>query len=76
VSSSTPDKLAMTRREVQLMIAIEPVLKRLGLSLFCVKCQALGLPDGIRAGNDLHATELVIECGCTTRVYNRGWVHN
>jgi hypothetical protein len=68
---STPalDRMEMTRKEVTLLIAIEPVLRRLGLSLYCLRCHANGNPDGVRAGNHMTDPELVIECGCMTRRY-------
>jgi hypothetical protein len=63
------DRIEMTRQEVQLFVAIEPVLRRLGLSLFCLRCHARGIPDGVRAANSPDANELVVECGCMTRRY-------
>ena len=65
------DVLAMTRDEVQQLIAIEAVLHRLGLSLFCLRCQARGIPDGVRANNDPQAKELIVACGCMVRKYQR-----
>lgn len=67
--SKTLDRLDMTKREVLLLIAIEPVLKRLGLSLYCLRCYANGDPDGVRADNHETDRELVVECGCMTRRY-------
>jgi hypothetical protein len=67
--SATLERLEMMQREVNLLIAIEPVLKRLGLSLYCVRCHAKGIPDGVRALNAPGDTELVVECGCMTRRY-------
>jgi hypothetical protein len=59
----------LSRREVELLIAIEPVLRRLGLSLYCLRCHATGQPDGVRANNAPDDKELVVECGCMTRRY-------
>jgi len=66
-----PDQIQMSRHEVLAMIAIEPILRRLGLSLYCLRCHARGEKDGIKAGNDITASTLTIECGCATRIYQR-----
>jgi hypothetical protein len=63
------ESVEMMKREVDLLIAIEPVLKRLGMSLYCVRCHAKGIPDGVRALNHPADKELIVECGCTTRRY-------
>jgi hypothetical protein len=63
------DRMDISRHEVHLLIAIEPVLRRLGLSLYCVRCHAKGIPDGVRADNSETDKELVVECGCMTRRY-------
>jgi hypothetical protein len=63
------DRMEMTRKEIQQLIAIEPVLRRLGLSLYCLRCHARGIPDGVRAANNETDPELVVECGCMTRRY-------
>jgi hypothetical protein len=61
----------MTRAEVSALISIEPVLRRLGLSLYCVRCHGRGQKDGIRAANDPSDKEWVVECGCCERIYHR-----
>ena len=71
--SQTADRLQITRHEVMGLINIEPILKRLNLSLYCMKCHAQGRPDGVRANNSESDAELIVECGCTTRVYSRGY---
>jgi hypothetical protein len=63
------ERMEMSRREVEQLMAIEPVLRRLGLSLYCIRCHATGQPDGVRANNAPDASELVVECGCMTRRY-------
>jgi hypothetical protein len=63
------ERMEMSRKEVELLMAIEPVLRRLGMSLYCVRCHAKGIPDGVRADNTPGAKELVVECGCMTRRY-------
>jgi hypothetical protein len=63
------ERMEMSRKEVELLMAIEPVLKRLGMSLYCVRCHAKGIPDGVRANNAPTDHELVVECGCMTRRY-------
>jgi hypothetical protein len=67
--TSELERVQMTRHEVQLLIAIEPVLRRLGMSLYCLRCHAKGIPDGVRAMNAPEAREVVVECGCMTRRY-------
>ena len=68
---SRPDRVPMTRAEVTAIIHIEPVLRRLGLSLYCLRCHGRGQKDGVRANNDPSDKEYVLECGCCTRVYHR-----
>ena len=63
--------MAMTKDETQQLIAIEAVMRRLGLSFYCIRCHGLGLPDGVRASNDPQAKELVVSCGCMVRKYVR-----
>lgn len=63
------ERMEMSRKEVEQLMAIEPVLRRLGLSLYCLRCHATGQPDGVRANNSPDAKELVVECGCMTRRY-------
>jgi hypothetical protein len=67
-----PDKVHMTRDEVRLLIQIEPVLQRLHLSLYCLRCHARGEKDGVRAMNHPDDQELKLECGCTVRAYPQG----
>lgn len=67
-----PDKVHMTREEVVAMIKIEPILRRLGLSLYCLRCHAMGQKDGVRALNHPDDPELKLECGCTVRAYPQG----
>ena len=69
--STELDTIAMTKPEVQALIAIEPILRRLGLSLYCLRCHANGDPDGVRANNATDAPELVVTCGCAVRRYIR-----
>jgi hypothetical protein len=71
MSVTIPDKIHMTRHEVTALIDIEPVLKRLGLSLYCLRCHARGEKDGVRAMNHPDDPELVVECGCTVRAYEQ-----
>lgn len=69
--TTIPDKIHMTREEVRLLIQIEPVLRRLGLSLYCLRCHARGERDGVRALNHPDDPEWHIECGCTDRIYHQ-----
>ena len=44
---SRPDRVPMTRAEITALIHIEPVLRRLGLSLYCLRCHGRGQKDGV-----------------------------
>ena len=70
--TAKPDQIPMNRSEVMALIAIEPILKRLGLSLFCLRCHGRGQRDGVRCDNDPTDKVLRVECGCCVRVYHRG----
>jgi hypothetical protein len=62
---------SMTREEIQMMIDIEPVLKKLHLSLYCRRCHAMGEKDGVQAKNHMGDADWRIECGCTVRTFQR-----
>lgn len=64
-------EIEMTARDAQLLIDIEDTLKRLGLSLYCRRCHALGNSDGVRARNAPGDSRWLVECGCTVRVQRR-----
>lgn len=53
-------------RLVAALAILEPLLNESGLSLFCLKCHALGLPDGVRGRSGVG--EYVLDCGCSHRV--------
>lgn len=71
MSADTLRDLLMSREEVGAMIEIEPILAKLGLSLFCLRCHAAGRADGVKAANAPSDQEWIIECGCTLRRYRR-----
>ena len=68
---SRPDRVPMTRAEITALIHIEPVLRRLGLSLYCLRCHGRGQKDGCRADNSPTDTEYMLECGALRRIYHR-----
>jgi hypothetical protein len=71
MTTKIPDRIAMTRDEVLALVRVEPVLQRLGLSLYCLRCHARGEKDGVRALNGPDDPELVVECGCMIRAYRQ-----
>lgn len=58
-------------RLVEMLIALSDVLNQNGLGLFCMKCQRLGLPDGVKADNTQGSDIYRLSCGCATRVFHR-----
>ena len=71
MSVKIPDKIQMRRDEVAALIRVEPVLQRLGLSLYCIRCHGRGDPDGVRALNGPEDPVWTVECGCMIRAYQR-----
>lgn len=53
-------------RLVAALAILQPLLDEQGLSLFCLKCQALGMKDGVRGFSS--PGEYVLDCGCSHRV--------
>lgn len=53
-------------RLVAALAILQPLLSENGLSLFCLKCQSLGMPDGVRGYSA--PGEYVLDCGCSHRV--------
>jgi hypothetical protein len=64
-------EVSMTREEVQTLIDIEPVLKKLHLSLYCKRCHARGMKDGVSAKNHDSDSAWSLECGCSVRTFRR-----
>lgn len=58
-------------RLVEKLIALSDLLNQNGLGLFCMKCQRLGLPDGVKADNTQGSDVYRLSCGCATRVFHR-----
>lgn len=56
---------------VEMLIALSDVLNQNGLGLFCMKCQRLGMPDGVKADNTAGSDVFRLSCGCATRVFHR-----
>lgn len=66
---ATLDAIPMTRDMVRVLAELETFRRQLGLSLYCVRCQALGMKDGVQGGNDPKGKEFVLACGCSVRKY-------
>jgi hypothetical protein len=65
-------QVEMTDAEVHVMIEIEPVLKKLGLSLYCERCYESGVgAGGITCKNHPTDHTWTIECLCSVRTYRR-----
>lgn len=60
----------MTRVQVALLMQLPDLLNSLGLSLYCPNCQRLGLKDGVRGDNPRADGSIVLDCGCTDRIYH------
>ena len=56
---------------VEMLIALDGLLRQNGLSLFCMKCHRLGLPDGVQADNRPESDTYRLSCGCATRVFHK-----
>jgi hypothetical protein len=62
----------MTLGDVQAFSRIEPILKRLGLSVYCVRCWGTDTSEGgVVASNDPTDATVRISCDCSDRVYRR-----
>ncbi|HYE86865.1 MAG TPA: hypothetical protein VEA16_10955 [Vicinamibacterales bacterium] len=62
------ESIEVSEREMLMLATIDPLLKKLRLSLYCPKCWALGTSDGaIRGNNHLNDKSWTIECACSVR---------
>lgn len=52
-------------RLVAMLAMLAPVLSEHGLSLYCMKCHALGMPDGVEGLSTPGA--YILQCGCSRR---------
>ena len=62
----------LTRDQVRLFQDFETMCNRLGLQFWlrCRTCVEAGDPEnGVRGNNETNATQYVVECNCTKRVY-------
>jgi len=64
-------EIEMSEHDAKALIGIEDTLKRLGLSLYCQRCHALGNPDGVRAANHPGDSTWTVSCGCSVRIQRR-----
>lgn len=71
-SPISADAIELTRAEMAWFAAAEDLCKRLRVNLYCPRCQAKGLPDGLQGRNAAGDTDFAVHCGCTRRVYRRG----
>jgi len=64
-------------REVQALIALEPMLRKMRLHLACPRCLAAGMGQQALVGGDNDASDAVwkVSCQCTDRTYHRGQGH-
>lgn len=63
--SATQTEKQYDPRLVAMLAMLASLLKEQGLSLYCMKCHALGLPDGVEG---LSAPgQYILQCGCTRR---------
>lgn len=58
-------------RLVEMLIALSDLLQQNGLGLHCMRCNRLGLPDGVKADNTTGSDTYRLSCGCATRVFNK-----
>lgn len=60
---------------VEMLIALDDLLRQNGLSLFCMKCHRLGMEDGVKADNRQDSDTYRLSCGCATRVFHKKTGH-
>lgn len=56
---------------VLMLMSLSDLLQQNGLGLFCMKCNRLGLNDGVRADNSEGSATYKLTCSCATRVFHR-----
>ena len=62
----------MAKHESDLLAQMVPVMKNLALGFFCLKCNAAGRNDGVRANNAPGDEKWIVECECSLRIHRRG----
>ncbi len=68
----TQTQVELSRDQIRLFQDFEAMCRRLGLSfgMRCNKCLEAGdVDNGVRGKNESNASEYVVECNCTRRVY-------
>ena len=63
-----PQVKALSLAQAQSLATLEPLLRELGLSLYCMRCHGLGMPDGVQGNNDPKGDKVEINCGCSHRI--------
>lgn len=71
-STSTVKETKYDPRLVGALGMLETFLKENGIGLFCMRCNRLGLKDGVQGFSTEH--EYVLQCGCSRRSLSRAGV--
>lgn len=58
-------------RLVKALMDLSDLLQQNGLGLICVRCNRLGLPDGVTANNRPASDTYRLVCSCSTRIFNK-----
>ncbi len=68
------DTKELTELEVQVLIEIEPLLRKMRLHLACPKCLAAGHGTNALVGGNNGVADQVwsVDCQCTSRKFHRG----
>ena len=66
---ATQRQISMNAKQVRALMDVEPVLRQLGLALYCENCYNIGLKDGVQGDFNAERGLTVVECGCTRRVH-------
>lgn len=70
------ERIEVAKREMLIIATIEPLLKKLRLSLYCPKCYQQGLSDGgLRGNNSLDDARWTLECNCSVRMAENPTAH-
>lgn len=68
------DTLDLTETELQVLIEIEPLLRRARLHIACPRCLAAGhgVNSLVGGSNGPEDKRWSVDCQCTSRIYRRG----
>ena len=59
-------EIDMTKRDAEILIAMVPMMAKLALGFFCLKCNS-----GVRANNHPEDEKWIVECECSLRILQR-----